>query len=277
MGAKKPAGRAPKLQPRGTAVPKTERRATNPAKSKQRIPRETPASKPVCETAKDIQAPRRSKSGGGRHMSRAFAVSIAPGTVATILATVLSLIFAGVPFVQSLMAGPEYEMRNIDVGMSVDMATRKGLSATAFVITNVGDERGDLLSVIHDADRDMRVCFPDTDDDGGIRMDEDGHGVIHMLGKRMVSLEPGQAQLMFFVSPDGQAELIETRDGPALAYRTPLLGETYTLLDTEDRRTRIHASEASDEFAARFIEDPLYPEAMEGCKRLVDLERRNTR
>lgn len=51
MGAKKPAGRAPKRQSRGTVDQKTERRAKNPLKSKQRIPGETPGPKPGGETA----------------------------------------------------------------------------------------------------------------------------------------------------------------------------------------------------------------------------------
>lgn len=277
MGGRKASGRTPQHRTGGTASQKTRRRANTRRQTGQNVPAVKSNPKRAEPVSEDSRPSQGLRSGDDHHMSRAFAVSIAPGTIATALATVLSLIFSGVPFFQSLMAGPEYQMRKIDVGMSVDTTTLKGLSATAYVITNVGDERGSLVSVLHDADEDMRVCFPDVNDDGGISTDEDGLGTIHMMGKRTVSLEPGQVQLMFFISSDGQTELVETQDGPALAYRTPLMGENYTLVDTEDRRTRIHASVASDEFAARFIQDPLYTEAMEGCKRLVDMERRNTR
>lgn len=277
VGGKKQSGRASQPRTGSASTQMTRRGAKSRRETVQGVPDARSRSKGTDSASEDVRTSHGRKSGNDHHASRAFAISVGPAAVATVLATVLSLIFAGVPFIQSLLSGPKYEMRKIDVGMSVDTATGKGLSTTAYVITNVGDERGNLVSVIHEADEDMRVCFPDIDNDGGIRTDEEGHGTIHMLGKRVASLDPGQAQIMFFVSPVGQTSLIETQDGPALAYRTPLLGESYILLDTEDKRTRIHTSSASDEFSARFIEDPLYSEALEGCKRLVDLERRNMR
>lgn len=182
------------------------------------------------------------------------------------VATLMAIVATGYPIWQDWTNVPKFEMRLIDMQQTLEFTTREGSYAKAYVITNQGKHEGTILSIRQRTGDEMKVCVPRMDADGTIHLENtEDRPSVEMLGHRHITLEPMQSQLVFFVSPPGQARLVQLEDGAGLIYTTPVSDERFLALQPDGKTTELDTTDFSEEYADHFISLPGFDEAKQIC------------